>query len=153
MQLHAYAQSIVADEWPAMLRDRGNEATGRAFTPISRRVLAMTPSTTRQSLIFAELLKSLDSIAGSRAARLNSLSVGLPGIYWIVILFTIAMLLFVSSTIEQTRFRTIALACQTAVVGAFLGFVFIMDQPYKGQTAVDPEAIVRVIARMKARIE
>src|SRR5271156_3412889 len=98
-----------------MVGGQGHEATGRAFALISRRILAMSPQTTRQSLIFAELLKSLDSISGFRAARLDSLSARLPRIYWVVILFTVATLLFVSSILAQTRFRTIGLACQMAV--------------------------------------
>ncbi len=150
-QLHRYAQSIVTDEWPDMLRQHGNPATARAFTPISRRILAISPNTTRESLIFAEMLKSLDAIAESRGLRLNTFSLGLPAAYWEVVLFAIAMLVFVGATIEQTPFRVVVLAAQTAVVGAFVGFVFIMDQPYRGQTSVSPDAIVKVIANMHAR--
>ena len=151
--LRAYAQSIVDDEWPSMLRGADNEATGRTFAPISRRVLAIGPTTTRESLIFAEMLKSLDAIAESRASRLNTLSIGLPAIYWQVVLFAIAMLLFVSCTVERTPFRTVVLSTQAAVLGAFIGFVFLMDQPYRGQTAIAPDALVQVMARMERRTE
>ncbi|MFI4998907.1 MAG: DUF4239 domain-containing protein [Reyranellales bacterium] len=151
--LHTYARSIVKDEWPAMLRDRGNDGTGQAFTPISQRILSIEPSTRRQALIFAEMLKSLDLVAESRASRLNTLTVGLPAIYWEVILFAVAMLVFVTSTIEQTPFRSAVLGAQMAVLGAFVGFVFLMDQPFKGQTAVTPDALIRVISTMEARRE
>jgi hypothetical protein len=149
--LLAYARSIVNEEWPAMLRDHGNAATGLAFAPISRRVLAISPAEGRQSLIFAEMLRSLDAVAESRAARLNTLAIGLPAIYWEVMLFAVAVLMFVSSTIEQTPFRTAVLAAQMAVLGAFVGFVFLMDQPFKGDTAVTPKALSQVISLIEAR--
>ena len=61
------------------------------------------------------------------------------------------ILLFVSSNIERTRFRSIILGCQMAVLGAFIGFVFVMDQPFKGRSAVDPQVIVQTIAIMENR--
>lgn len=151
--LRAYALSIVKDEWPAMLRGGRNDATGDAFAPISRRILAISPSGSRQSLIFAGMLKSLDDVAESRAARLKTLTVGLPTIYWQVVLFGVAMLLFISSTIEQTPFRAAVLAAQMAVLGAFIGFVFLMDQPFQGTDAISSDAIAQVISTMEARRE
>lgn len=150
--LRAYAQSIVSDEWPTMLRQgQGSEKTRLAFTSVSRAVLALNPAPGRQALIFAEMLKSLDAIAQSRDARLDSVSVGLPGIYWMVILFSVLMLLLVSSTIPRTPFRAAVLAAQLAVMGAFVGFVFIMDAPYKGENGVAPDAISRAVAAMEKR--
>lgn len=152
--LHAYARSIVTDEWPTMLRDHhGEEATRLAFMPISRHVLAMNPSGGRQSLIFAEMLKSLDAIAESRASRLNNVKLGLPAIYWEVMLFAVALLVLVSCTINQTPFRAVILAAQMAVLGAFVGFVVDMDQPFKGPTSVKPDALAEVISVMKSRTE
>jgi hypothetical protein len=151
--LLTYARSIVNDEWPAMLHDHDNAGTGRAFGPVSRRILAIDPAPGRQSLIFAEMLKVLDSVAEARATRLNTLSLGLPAIYWLVVLFAAVILTLVNSTIEQTPFRTAALASIMAVLGALIGLVFLTDQPFKGDTKIGPHALVRVIAIMEARRE
>jgi hypothetical protein len=150
--LLAYARSIVNDEWPAMLRrGEGSNKTRFAFTGVSRVVLALDPAPGRQALIYAEMLKSLDLIAQSRDARLDSLAVGLPGIYWAVILFSVLVLLLVSCTIPRTPFRTTVLAGQLAVLGAFVGFVFLMDSPYRGENAASPDTISRAVAAMEQR--
>jgi hypothetical protein len=149
--LRAYARSIVEEEWPAMLHDHGNENTRASFAIVSRRILAIAPAPGRQSLIFGEMLKSLDSIAESRASRLNMLGLSLPGIYWAVVLFAISLVTFASCTVQQTPFRTVLLSAQAAVLGAFVGFVLFMDHPFKGQTAVGPDAIVQVIAKIDMR--
>jgi len=39
------------------------------------------------------------------------------------------------------------------VVGGFLGFVFIMAQPFRGETAIQPEAISRTIERIETRTQ
>ena len=146
-----YAQSIVAEEWPRMLDGKPSQPTTRAYAELSRAVMAMEPAPGRESLIFAELLKSLDAAAEARERRLANVRVRLPGIYWAVILFATLMLLFVSSTIGPTRLRTSVLATQLAVLGAFIGFVFIMDAPFTGETAVRPVALARVIQAMENR--
>lgn len=38
-----------------------------------------------------------------------------------------------------------------AVLGAFIVFVFVMDQPFKGRSAVDPGMIVQTITIMEGR--
>ena len=38
-----------------------------------------------------------------------------------------------------------------AVLGTFIGFVFSMDQPFKGRSAVNPQAIVQIIAVIEGR--
>ncbi|MFO1159602.1 MAG: hypothetical protein U1E60_12245 [Reyranellaceae bacterium] len=149
--LLAYAESIIRDEWPAMLKGTSSEKTRTAFIPISRGLLAIEPHSPREATIYAELLRSFDALAETRDARLATVSVALPTAYWQVVLFAVLMLLFISSTIGRTPFRATVLAAQMAVLGAFMGFVFIMDQPFKGQTAVGPDQIVQATATIRNR--
>ena len=151
--LRAYATSLVKDEWPVMMKDQRHENTAQAFSALSRRILAIDPSNERQNLVLAEMFKTLDTMADVRAQRLNIVTIRLPPLYWWVVLLAVAMLLFVSSSIQQTPFRRTILCAQAAVVGGFLGFVFIMDQPFYGETAIQPEAIAKAIERMDTRTE
>lgn len=150
-KLLAYAQSIVSDEWPAMLKGIPSEKTRAAFVPISRGILSLDPQSNRQTMIYGEILRSFDAVAESRDARLAAVSVALPAAYWQVVLFAVLVLLCVSSTVQRTPFRMTVLAAQMAVIGAFLGFVFIQDQPFKGQMAVDAEPIMHTISIFKER--
>lgn len=151
--LRAYATSLVKDEWPVMLNDRRHENATATFSALSRRILAIDPMNERQNLVLGEMFKTLDTMADVRAQRLSIVTIRLPPLYWWVVLLAIAMLLFVSSSVEQTPFRRTILCAQAAVVGGFLGFVFIMDQPFRGETAVSPDAIARTIERMDTRTQ
>lgn len=152
LQLVAYARSVVADEWPALLATgSGSEKTQLAFAGFSRGVLAIEPSRGRETNIHAEILRSLDALAEARDARLSAVTVSLSATFWQAISFAVLILLFVSSAVERTPFRAIIMGCQMAVLGAFIGFVFIMDQPFKGHSAVDPQAILQTISIIEGR--
>lgn len=152
--LRAYATSLVQDEWPAMIADgQSPPRTAQTFAALSRRILSINPGTDRQNLVFAEMLRTLDTITDARAQRLNMIAIRLPVLYWWVVLLAIAMLLFVSSSVQQTPFRRTILCAQAAVVGGFLGFVFIMDQPFRGETAIQPDAIMKSIERIDTRTQ
>lgn len=149
--LLAYARAIAGDEWAAMLTGRTSEQTRAALARISRQVLSLDPQTNRQTMIYGEILRSFDGIAEARDQRLAAVNVALPSAYWQVVLFAVAMLLFISATMQRSAFRATVLAAQMAVIGAFLGFVFIQDQPFKGQMAVDADPFVQVIAVLEGR--
>ena len=151
--LRTYATSVVKDEWPAMLRDQRHENTTQTFAALSRRILTINPTNERQNLVLGEMFKTLDTMADVRAQRLSIVTIRLPPLYWWVVVIAIAMLLFVSSSIEQTPFRRTILCAQAAVVGGFLGFVFIMDQPFRGETAIQPDSIAKSIERMDTRTQ
>jgi hypothetical protein len=149
-QLVGYARSVVVEEWPEMLR-RPSVKTHEAFVEVSRGILALEPSPGRQTTVYAEILRSYDSVAEARDSRLSAVTLSLSATFWQAILFAVLILLFVSSTIERNRFRTIILGCQMAVLGTFIGFVFVMDQPFKGRSAVDPQAILQTIVIIEGR--
>lgn len=151
--LRNYATSLVNDEWPVMLSDQRHQATARAFSALSRQLLAVNPTNERQNLVLAEILRALDAVADFRSQRLNFVTTRLPSLYWWVVLLAVAMLLLVSSSIQQTGFRRTILCAQAAVVGGFLGFVFVMDQPFRGESAITPEAITKAIERMAIRMD
>ena len=149
--LHAYAESVMKDEWPEMAKGLASDRTRVAFSAVSRSVFAIEPSGSRQNIIYAEMLKSVDAVVQSRDARINSLYIYLPTAYWQVVLFALVVLIFVSSAIEQTTFRRVVLGAQVSVIGAFFGFVFVMDTPYTGAGAVTPYELARTISNMDLR--
>lgn len=71
--------------------------------------------------------------------------------YWIVVLFSATMIVLVSNTRSPSRFRTVLLACQMAVLGGLVGFVFVTDQPFLGETSVDTRDDARTLRHMDTR--
>jgi len=150
-QLHSYARSIVADEWPELRRGKGSDKTRQAFGPVSRGVLAIEPGPGRQSAIYADMLKKVDELSEVREQRIEASNDALPAVFWRVIIGLLVLMTVMACLIEQTVARTIGMAGQAVAVTALLSLVFISDRPFLGQTSVGPDDIVKVITTMEAR--
>lgn len=152
--LRDYTHSLIRQEWPTMLvTGDANEQTTKVFAVMSHRLLAVEPSTQRHSLIMAEMLKSLDATTEARAARINAVTLGLPLLYWEVVAFALLMLITVAGFAATTGFRILVLSGQLTLLGALVGFVFIMDRPFYGRHAIDSSDFDRVLVRMEQRTE
>jgi hypothetical protein len=149
--LRDYANSIVWYEWPELGKGGRSEQTTALFRPISSGILAIESPPGRQSLIYAEMLKKVDEIAADRKARLVATTLELPSIFWQTIIGLLVIVVLLASFSEATVGRAVALGCQGFGLALLVALVFIFDEPFKGQTSVSSEAIVRVIADMEAR--
>src|SRR5258708_7724337 len=150
--LRDYANSIVTDEWPELRKGRQSERTTALFQPISRNILAIDPTPGRQSLIYAEMLKKVDEIAADRKARVVAATkLELPSIFWEAIIALLVIVLLLAAFSESTFGRAGALAGQGFGLALLVALVFIFDGPFKGQTTVSPEPIVKIVAEMQAR--
>jgi len=149
--LHAYAQSVIDDEWPRLSVHESSPRTAEASATLSRAILAIQPAPGRESVIYADLLKLNDQLAESRDERLSATDLGLPPIYWHVICFLILLLLVFAAFVEPQWGRVMSLGGLGAGLGLLITLVFIFDQPFLGEVSVTPDPIVRALATMQAR--
>jgi hypothetical protein len=147
-----YALSIVKDEWPSMAQGHGNEATIAKFVPLAQGVTAIHAEPGRQAALYSEMMKALDNLAEARDTRLEEAEVAIPAIYWVIVVFAMIVLVVASCAIRRSSSRTFFLSFQAAILGAFIGVVFITDHPFKGQTAVATKPFDIAIAAMKQRV-
>jgi len=145
--LAAYAQSIVGEEWPLLSRgDRSglDSRLSETFGQLSRAVFSIDPAPGRQIEIYNQIPKEMDGLSESRGRRIEAADIRLPDIFWEII-FALGVM------IEPSLWRAIAMGGQAMAVALLLSLVFIYDQPFKGQTSVGPDAIVKALAMMKSR--
>jgi hypothetical protein len=150
--LRDYANSIVVDEWPELSKGSSSARTAELFRPISRGILAIDPPAGRQSLIYSEMLKKVDEIAADRKARVVAAAkIELPQIYWETIMALLAILALLAAFSEATFVRAVALGAQGFGLALLVALVYIIDEPFKGETSISPQPIISVIVEMKAR--
>lgn len=149
--LHAYAESIIVDEWPKLSVHDSSPRTAELAARLSQAVLAIQPAPGREAVIYADLVKLTDQLAESRDERLSATDLGLPPIYWHVIGFLIGLLLVFAAFVEPHWGRVMSLAGLGAGLGLLITLVFIFDQPFLGEVSVGPDAIVKALATMQAR--
>jgi len=147
----AYAEAVVTDEWPQLSQHASSQHTADLFSALSQRILAIQPTPGRESVIYADLVKTVDQLAESREDRLGETDLGLPVIFWEVIAFQMAMLVGFAAFVEPHRGRAVSLGGLGAGLALLVTLVFIFDQPFLGNVSVTPDPIVRALKIMHAR--
>jgi Protein of unknown function (DUF4239) len=149
--VRAYAESVVADEWPQLSAHGSSQRTADLFRTLSHLILAIQPKPGRESVIYGDLVRTSDQLAESREDRLDETDLGLPPIYWKVIGCLMALLVGFAAFVEPQRGRVLSLGGLGAGLALLITLVFIFDQPFLGNVSATPEPIVRALQIMHAR--
>lgn len=148
--IRAYAESVVADEWPQLSRHGTSGRTAELFHEVTQQILALRPVSARETVIYSDLVKSVDQLAENRHERLIATDLGLPPIYWEVIVSLLLLLVAFSAFVEPQR--AISLGGLGAGLALLITLVFIFDQPFLGNVSVTPAALVDVLQVIGGRI-
>jgi hypothetical protein len=152
-ELFEYMNSIVVDEWPNLVKGEGSEKTHMLWRGISRKIMALEPSTNRQTAMYTDIIKKSEEVAESREARIERASIRLPGLFWIVILICMFALLCINTLFVPSDSFVLGLKILPITLGALISLLVITDQPFKGQSSVKPDAFYKIIESIKTRIE
>jgi hypothetical protein len=147
--VRAYTESVVAEEWPKLSQHGSSERTADLFHALTQQILTLRPASGRETVIYGDLVRSVDQLAQSRQERLIATDLGLPPIYWQVIASLMVLLVGFSAFIEPVR--AISLGGLGAGLALLITLVFIFDQPFLGNVSVTPAALVHLLKVMDAR--
>jgi hypothetical protein len=146
--LAAYGQSILTDEWPKLTAGGRSAKTDDLFNALSNAVHALSPDDPRQQTIYAELVKTLDSLADLREELISGAdpeSSGLPVFFWTTILGLIAVAFCLATLATPSLGRTVAVGAAAAAIALLLAFVIIVDIPFEGETSVSPTPLQKAL--------
>ena len=87
----------------------------------------------------ADLIDQEDLVESAREARLNAASAALPMQFWALILLLGGLLVATGPLYPARAHVVVMLAIQSAALGALVAFVFLMDQPFRGELTVSAE--------------
>lgn len=152
-ELFEYMNSIVEDEWQLLKKGEGSTKTHMLWRGISRKIMSLEPVTNRQIAMYTDIIKKSEEVAESREGRIERANIRLPGLFWIVILICILSLLAINTLFLPTKSFFLGLKILPVTMGALISLLVITDQPFKGQSAVKPEAFYKIIDSIKTRKE
>ncbi len=141
--LTAFAQAVIAADWPAMARGNGSKQVDQALDALYRSVLTVNPNTPRETATMSELLAELDVITQGRRTRLMLASGIVPGVLWLVLFASAAVTLgftFFFGT-RSVRAQALMSGMLAAIIFMALFVVVEIDHPFAGPTSVRPEAM------------
>jgi hypothetical protein len=146
-----YVQSVIHDEWPAMASGKTSQKTEALYNQIWQEMQALSPSTAKEQLLYAEFLDQLSTLANSRRDRLLMVDGSIPNLMWTTLVYGGLLLLSglyylgIGSPREQIviDFTVIAMLFATVYLGIEL------SGPFQGNVNVSPKAFERIVAYME----
>lgn len=152
-ELFEYMNSIVHDEWPKLQFAEGSSKTHMLWRGISRKIMSIEPHTNRQTAMYTDIIKKSEEVAESREARIERSGIRLPSLFWVVILICMLALTCINTLFLPSESFFLGLKILPITLGALISLLVITDQPFKGQSSVQPEAFYKIIESIKTRIE
>jgi len=143
--LHAYVKSIVDDEWPELIQGGLSKVTAEKFQSVSRGVIQLQPQGDREAAMYTSALHLTDRIGQARELRIETADAKLPSVYWYVILIGLLAQVIISALLERGKYSALVINLLMTVLSGILALVFIFDQPYHGESGVDPGPLKRLV--------
>lgn len=150
--LKDYLDLVIGEEWPAQQAGRIDPQAWQPVAKLHDAIAAIDAKTLSQSVVEAEILKTLNALYSARRARLLAAQNGIPAtIWWILMLGAIMTtsfsFFFGTPNMTMHYAMTGALAASMALV---LVLIVALDWPFRGSVSVSAEAYEAVQASMIA---
>lgn len=144
--LELYVSTVIDREWPIQrqgrMPDQGWEPLRRLHIAIAR----MQPKTLGESVLQAELLKTLNDLYRARESRLSAAEGHIPGVIWWIIflggaIVTAFTYLFGFHDLRMHMVMTAAVAISLLLV---VVLIIALDWPFRGEVSIAPDAFLKV---------
>ena len=150
--LHDYMRAVLNDDWPAMRRGGGGVTATARLASLNRAVQSLEADAPIKPPLYAEMLKHLDGLNDARQERVDASSVGVPPVLWMAT-SALCLVLLMMSTLIRVPGRLVAIGGHAMAVALLWALAFIVDEPYRGETAVSALPIERVLTTAQARLD
>jgi Protein of unknown function (DUF4239) len=142
--LAIYARNVADDEWPrlATLPNTLSPLVQKNLDDLWSQLRVVQRGMDSSSPARGELTRDLAQIENLRTSRLAAATTHIPKIFWIILLLFVAVTSFLSGRDAPKRFGLQVNMIHMAVIGLAVGLVVVLNNPFRGQTSIDP-AIIR----------
>jgi hypothetical protein len=140
--LREYARQVIDVAWPMQRRGIVPRNAGASLTAFQTHLTVFEPVTEGQKTLLAEAYREFDRIVELRRIRLKSVVAGLPAPMWSVVLvgafLNIAVTWFFDMRSRSMHFWMTVMF--SGLLGLLIFLLAAMDNPFRGEISVGPEA-------------
>jgi hypothetical protein len=147
----SYARVLLEEEWLSMQQGEASPQAWALVDEMRSNVEGKEPRTDAELVIYDKGLDRVHDMVEERRLRLAESVERIPRILWWVLVF--GGVLVVGFTylfgLENTRSHRLMIAALAAVISLALFTVHTLDQPFSGNTLVEPVAFEQVLDRLE----
>ena len=138
-----FVYNVVDDEFPKMAQMELSRKTATSLDLVFYKMERLTPDTRMKVHLVSEMFSHLNELATYRAIRTSTaMHTEIPGPTWLPIIFGAIVTLFCALflDIEHMRMHVMLTSLLGGFIGAFLFTIILLDHPFTGSQAIEPEA-------------
>lgn len=141
--LVAYARHVADDEWrrlatvPNTLSPLAQADLDALWAELRALQRSLDPSDPARG----DLARSAERIEILRASRLANSTSNIPQVFWLILMTFVAAASFFAGREAPKRFGMRVNMVHMAAIGLAVGLVVVLDNPFRGQTRIDPASI------------
>jgi hypothetical protein len=143
--LKSYVSTVVNQEWPMQQQGKTPDQGWAPLHKLHAEIVGMQPTTMREEVLQAELLRTLNQLYSARSSRLSAAEGHIPEVIWWFILVGGALTTGFTYLFGFHDFRMHLV--MTTWVAASLSLVVVLiialDWPFRGEVSVSPDAYIQ----------
>jgi hypothetical protein len=147
-ELQEYVRLVVEQEWPAQQRGVTPSAGWQPLHKLHASIATMRPQNTGESVIEAELLRTLNELYSARASRLSAVEGHIPDVVWWIIL--LGGMITTGYTylfgFHDFRMHLVMTAAVSATLALVVVLIMALDWPFRGEVSISSDAFTKVEA-------
>lgn len=149
-ELEEYVSFVIEKEWPLQKQGLITAGSAKHISHLQETLNAFNPSTEREKILDAEAFRQFNHLVSVRYVRLQSVKGGLPLTMYMVIIFGAALNIVISwlLVVDDFRLHGVLNALMAALLGLLVYLIAAMDNPFRGEYSVSPEAFEMVRDRL-----
>ncbi len=139
--LRDYCRYVVKYAWPLQQRGIIPEEGQVRVVAFQERLTTFQPQTKAEEILHAETLRQFNTFLEARRMRINTVTTGIPAVLWYVVILGAAINLAFLWMFEMRLITQLVLGGLLAFfLGAMIFLIAAMDNPFRGEVSVTPEA-------------
>ena len=143
--LREYTRYEIDRGWPAQREGVVSPEGAHRLSQFAGDLLSFQPAQKGEEIVQAETFRQLNSYINDRSARVANVTTGIPGVlWWVVAIGAVIFLLLVAMLDMEIHVHLILASALSLFLGLVIYLIAEMDNPFRGQVSVGPEALQAV---------
>jgi hypothetical protein len=147
LTIRDYVKKVVYQEWQSLADGKANDEAQKDFIKLNRIYLSIKTSDVSNTEVLSQSLKNMQELREYRRHRLLSSRQSMPNILWLVLILSSIVLIaftFFFSTKNKWHLHVMT-AFLVFVCVLVLYLIFVLDHPFVGRDAIQPDAFQPLI--------
>jgi hypothetical protein len=143
--IRQYTDTVIRQEWP---QQQAGVIPTQGWEPLRHvhsAIVTMHPTDLGESVIQAELLKTLNNLYSARTSRLSAVGGHIPEVIWWVIFFGGAVTVGFTYLFgfHDFRMHLVTTAAVSTSMALVVVLIIALDWPFRGKVSVSPDAFIK----------